>query len=336
MSVDSETSPGKSIGTRTNGRRGSRSAGPQPYDFRRPTKLSREHVRALQIVFETFARQWTTVLTTTLRTVAQVSVVSIEQLSYDEYVNTLQNPTVMHVLSVEPLVGAGVLEFPLAHAMMSVDHLLGGQGGQHQPERPLTDIESVLLRGLVTRILGELRYAFEALARIEPEVVSVEYNPQFAQAFSPSDMVIVTSMDLRLGDNECVATVCLPFAAVFPLLETALGHGVTSERERLIRSRAAHAVAERLEDVPVEVAVGFEPTLLGPAALVDLAVGDVLRLRHPVATPLNVTAADVVFAHATPGAHGRRLACLVVSDPLEPTPRPGATARRATSGDARA
>lgn len=353
MSVDVGISQSADPGTgaaaatevpRGRGGRRSRSGGPQPYDFRRPTKLGRDHVRGLQMVFETFARQWTTLLTSTLRAVATVTVASIEQLTYDEYVSTLGNPTVMHILSVEPLGGAGVLEFPLSHAMTSVDHLLGGPGAADQPERPLSDIESALLQGLVKRILGELRYAFEPLARLDPQVVSVEYNPQFAQAATPADMVIVVSFDLRVGNDECVATVCLPFAGVFPLLEVSLGHGVTSERERVARAAAARQVAERLEHVPVEVAVRFRSTTLNPEALVDLVVGDVLPLPHPVSAPLAVTAADVTFAHAVPGAHGRRLACLVVSEssagssPAGDPSRPAASAHPAPapSGDVRA
>ncbi|MGN6244333.1 MAG: flagellar motor switch protein FliM [Motilibacteraceae bacterium] len=297
------------------GRR-SRGNGPQPYDFRRPTKLSREHVRALQIVFETFARQWTTVLTTSLRAIAQVSLVSIEQQTYDEYVGTLSNPTLMHILSLEPIVGAGVLEFSVSSAMTSVDHMLGGPGAPDQPTRPLSDIESTLLKSLVTRVLGELRYAFEPVTRVQPEVTSLEYNPQFAQAASAADVVIVASFDLHVGRDECVATVCLPFNGVFPLLEIALGHGVTSERERAARAAAARAVADRLQEVPVDVAVRFRPTPLTPQALVGLAVGDVIGLDHPVSAPLAVTAADVTFAHAVAGAKGKRLACLVVDEPL--------------------
>lgn len=289
--------------------------GPQPYDFRRPTKLSREHVRSLQIVFETFARQWTTLLTSSLRAVAQVNLASIEQLTYDEYVSTLANPTVVHVLSVEPLTGAGVLEFSLGNAMISVDHMLGGPGSENQPQRPLSDIESGLLRQLMTRVLGELRYAFEPIVRMEPKVTTVEYNPQFAQAASAADVVVVASFDMHVGPDESVATLCLPFAGLFPLLEAALGHGVTSERERLARVTARHALEAGLQAVPLDVSVRFQPTSVTPRTLVGLTVGDVLPLQHQVACPLTVTAADVIFARAVPGAQGRRLACLVVDEP---------------------
>jgi flagellar motor switch protein FliM len=289
--------------------------GPQAYDFRRPTKLSREHVRALQIVYETFARQTTTLLTTSLRVVAQVSLVSIEQLTYDEYISSLANPTLMAVVSAEPLTGSGVVEIPLGTAMTVVDHMLGGPGGE-QPQRPLSDIETSLVRGLIERMLGELRYAYESVVRLDPKLEGIEYNPQFAQVASASDMVLVASFDMRIGETESVATVCLPFNPLFGRLQAATGQVVTSERERRVRENAARMMTRRLEDVPVEVAVRFNPVNVAPEQLLSLAVGDVLPLAHPTTAPLAVTAADVTFAHAVPGSKGKRLACLVVEPPL--------------------
>jgi flagellar motor switch protein FliM len=296
-------------------RRGSRTE-PKPYDFRRSTKLSRKHVRSLEIVFETFARQWATLLTSSLRTLTTVTLVAIEELTYDEYISRLAAPTMVNVLSVEPLAGAGLLEMSMTSAMVSVDRLLGGPGTGAQPQRPLTDIEAGLVRQLVTRVLGELRYAFEPIARMDPAVTAVEYNPQFVQAAPAADVLIVAGFTLRIGEVESPATLCLPFASLFPLLEIALG--VTTERERDLPDAAPPLrVQDRLTAVPIEVSVGFSPTVLTPRTLVSLAVGDVLRLAHPVAAPLVVTAADVTFAHAVAGAHGQMLACRIVESPPE-------------------
>ncbi len=285
---------------------------PKPYDFRRSTKLSRKHVRSLQIVFETFARQWSTLLTSSLRTVSQVHLATIEELTYDEYVSRLRNPTMVNVLTLEPLAGAGILELSMGNAMVSVDRLLGGPGTGVQPERPLSDIESGLLGQLVLRVLGELRYAFEAIVRMEPSVKAVEYNPQFVQAATAADVLVVATFDMRVGADESVATVALPFASLFPLLELSLGVDIAAEAAP---SGPKISVEERLAAVPVEVSVGFRPTALTPRTLLELTVGDVVSLAHPVAAPLVVTAADVIFAHAVAGARGRRLACRVVGAP---------------------
>lgn len=317
MNVTSPPAAGRPQRGRVNRR--SRGEGPRPYDFRRPTKLSREHTRALQMVFETYGRQATTVLTTSLRAVATVNLTSIDQLTYDEYVATLANPTLMCVLSAEPLAGAGVFELSVPTAMTVVDHLLGGPGGTAQPQRNLTEIEYSLVRGVVERLLGELRYAFEPIVKLDPRIVGIEYNPQFAQIASAADMVLVASFELKIGANECVATLCLPFSSLHTRLEAVTGHVVTSDRERRTREVAAEAVARRIEDVHVDVAVRFAPLTVHPSELLALEVGDVLPLRHSTEAPLTVTAADVTFAHAVAGSQGKRLACLVVEPPADAT-----------------
>jgi flagellar motor switch protein FliM len=288
-----------------------------PYDFRRPTKLSREHVRTLQIAYETFARQYATLLTTSLRVVAHVGLVSVEQLTYDEYVSALENPTVMATFSAEPLPGVGILEFSVPTAMSFVDHLLGGAGSTEQPGRPMTDIETMLVRGILDRALAEFRYALESLVQLQPKLGAIEYNPQFLQAAAPSDTVVVASFEMRVGQTECLATLCIPFNSLLPRLQSAVGRGPLSAAQKLAREAAAQQMATALEGAPLDVTVRFEPTTIRSEEVIGLGVGDVIPLRHLASQPLSVTADDVHFAHAVPGSQGKRLACLVVESPQE-------------------
>jgi flagellar motor switch protein FliM len=316
---DVTQSPTASGGARPGGRisRRTKGAGPEPYDFRRPTKLSREHSRTLQLSYETFARQFATLLTTSLRVVSTVTFSSIEQRTYDEYVASLNSPTVMALFSMEPLPGTAVLELSLSTAMACIDHMLGGPGGP-QPQRPLTDIETPLLQGLLNRALGELRYAFEPIVSSNPQLNTIEYSPQFAQAGVASDAVVVASFDLKVGSEECVATICLPFAMIFPKLQGERGDIALTDGQRLARDTAYRNVVSGLEGTPVEVTVRFQSVRMHPADLVGLRIGDVVPLAHPTSAPLTVATADITFAHAVPGAQGSRLACLVVPSP-QPT-----------------
>jgi flagellar motor switch protein FliM len=288
---------------------------PEPYDFSRPTALSREHNRTLQIAFDAFARQTTTVLTSTLRTVSTVSLDSVEQRSYGEFVASLPHQTYLSMLSLEPITGVGLLDMPLAGAMTCLDHMLGGPGGADQPDRPLTEMEDTLVRGLFSRLLSELIYAFEFVRGWEPGIIGVEYSPQFAQAMSASDPVVVATFEVVVGETTHPMSLCLPLSGLLPYLVAANRPGDVSAREQELRRKAAVELRRTFDTVPVDVAVHFRPTSVDPAVLVDLAVGDVIRLNHPAAAPLDVTAGQVVFAHATPGTKGRRLACLVASLP---------------------
>ena len=290
-----------------------RGGGPAPYDFRRPIKLSREHVRTLQIAFETYARSCGTLFTTRLRVVSSVALASIEQLNYDEYVASLANPTVVATVSIDPLPGIVLLELSSSAAMTAIDHMLGGPGGP-QPERPLTEVEMPLLRGLLERMLGELRYGFENLVDISPKLREIEYNAQFLRAHQPGDAVVIASFDMKIGSEECVASICLPFNTILPVLEKQETVELTPA-ERMLRDSSLRNLTAGLSAAPIDVAVRFQPIRMRTDDIVDLRPGDVVPLGHPTSVPLEVTVNETVFAHAVPGNQGARLACLVVPSP---------------------
>lgn len=314
VTVSSSAHPARVIASATHGGRRPALKEPVPYDFRRPVKLSRENSRTLQIAFETYARQASTVMTTALRSVSSLTLVSVEQQTYGEYVATLPDPSYLTVFSLEPVQQAAVLQMPLAATMTCVDRLLGGPGALEQPQRPLTDLEGEVVGSLYERLVAEVRYAFASLAPIAPKVTGVEYSPQLAQMAAASDPMVVARFSLQQDRAEHVVTLCLPFTGLAPYL-TASPSDLVSDRERAKREEASARLAAGFQDVPVEVAVRFRSVAADPLELADLTVGDVVRLRHPAEAPLDVTAADVVFAHATPGSHGQALACLIVASP---------------------
>jgi flagellar motor switch protein FliM len=287
---------------------------PRTYDFRRPTKLSREHVRVLQIAQEAFARQATTVLTTLLRAGARLELAGIEQHSYDDYLATLPDTYFMATFTLEPLAGKGLLAYPLDIAMAFVDHMLGGSGGSEQPTRPMTVMETTITGHLLSRLLQELAAAFAHIVEMQPELAELEYNPQLAQAASGSDTVMVATFGMGIGSRTCEATLVLPFSSFAPALNNAASPHL-SESAQAKRRRAFETLSERLTMVPVEVGVRFAPLEVSSEDLLSLAVGDVLLLRHPQDAPLEVTTNDVTFAYAIASNHRRRLAAAIVPTP---------------------
>ena len=295
--------------------RATRRGEPRTYDFRRPTKLSREHVRVLQIAQENFARQATTVLTTLLRAGARMELVGIEQFSYDDYLATLQGTVYIATFTLEPLAGKGMLAYPLDMAMASVDHMLGGSGAAQQPSRPMTAMETTITTHLLTRLLDEFAAAIGTITPLQPELHSIEYNPQLAQAAAGSDTVMVATYSMAIGKREGEATLVLPFSSFAPALNTAASPQLSESALRK-RQRAAEALAERLNLVPVDVSVRFAPLSVSSEDLLSLAVGDVLLLRHPRDAPLEVTTNDATFAYAIATNHRRRLAAAIVPTPI--------------------
>lgn len=298
-------------------RRRARASEPTAYDFRKPIQLSREHARVLQLGLSGFARQATTVFTSSLRTVCSVQLLSVSQEVYSEYVDSLNAPTYLIKFAAEPMPGLGVMEIPLPAIMSCIDYMLGGPGSQRQPVRALTEIESGVISGLVERLLGEMAYSMAAIVETSPSLVGIEYSPQFTQVAGAGDVMVVATFDLRIGERSERMTICLPFSGLKPFLARAAAPAPVSERERAQRAHASQLMQQRLSDVPVPVSVRFRPSRQDPDTLTSLAVGDVLVLDHPAAAPLDVIVDDATFAHATPGTRGVRLAALIVGTPKE-------------------
>lgn len=289
-----------------------RQARTRTFDFRRPNKLNRDHLRNLQIIHETFAGQFSTMLSSSLRTVCVMTVESIEELTYDEYVRDVPIPTHMSILSLEPLPGNAILQLEVAGAMTVVELLLGGRGDGTMPARPLSEIESSLIRMITDRGLKELSYAFENVARVEPSVVGIESNPQFVQLASPSDMVVVVSFNLRVGEISTDLSLCYPYSVLEPLLSGMITHGERGGDPEGA-TRAIERVAERLNDAPVDVAVVFRPSTMRSQEILGLRAGDVLSLEHPAQELLTATVDGVALFAVRPARKGKRVAAHVVA-----------------------
>ncbi len=301
---------------RTGTRRSRRRGVPVPYDFRRPTKLSRQHARVLEITYEGFCRQWATLLSSTLRTTVQVELDGIQQYSYDEYAASLPMPTVMAVFDPEPLVGAGVLHLDTALVLSCIERMLGGTGAPGQPERTLTDIEAVLARGLVERTLGELSSSLVTVTDLQPKLTGIDQNPQFAQAAAATDVMIVASFHLQVEQTTGTATLAMPLDPLSAAL-TAAELRVASPEELRIRRLMRDRLDDHLEHIPVEVSVRLKAAQLRPDEILSLIPGDVLRLPHRADEPLEVVSSDARVASAVAGSRGSRLACLIVPTPEE-------------------
>ncbi len=290
-----------------------------PFDFRRPSKFSRDHVRALQIVHETFARQLSTVLATTLRSIGQVTLTSVEQLTYDEYVRSLPNPSYMVIMSLNPLPGAAIFQLPLPIAFSAVDRLLGGNGEAPSPKRPLTEIEANLMRSLIDRALRELEYAYESLVRIEAEIIQHEFNPQFAQIAAPSDMALSASFEVRIGEKRGTATICIPHNMMQQVLESIASQQLFADRSKHHPEHWARTLEDAIHNVPVDLSVVFDSVSLTSGEVVGLRVGDIVPLEHSVDTPLTVQVDGVACYQAVTGRRSKRLACLIVGNHTERT-----------------
>ncbi|ARC55712.1 Flagellar motor switch protein FliM [Frondihabitans sp. 762G35] len=277
------------------------------YDFRRPTTLAREHSRVLELAFETFARQWGTQLTAKVRVLSQVTCEQVSMTTYDEFAASLPATTAMVLCPLEGVSAKAVIQFPSAAALGWVTHMLGGAGAATAslPERKFTPIEQSLIRRLMDDALEDLRYSFGSLLVASISVGGFQYNSQFAQAAAKSDLMIVASFEIRVGEATAPATLAIPAEVLLPQL------GETNPTSTAANAR--ELIDGQLAAVPVEVALQFLPARVLPSVVLDLAVGDLVRLPHPEHRPLDVTVGGEAVGRAAVGANGPRLAGIIVT-----------------------
>jgi flagellar motor switch protein FliM len=311
----------------------------RPFDFRRPSKLNRDHIRNLEMVHETFAGQFATVLSSSLRVVATMDVSSINEVTYDEYVHALPSQTHMVFLSLDPLPGLTTLQLPLDSALVLVDLLLGGQG-LTVPERPLTEIEASLVRKLLERGLEDLAYAYEPVQQLEPSITGHESNPQFAQTAAPSDLVVVVRFLLDLATSSetepAPITLCYPLSSLQPILDAVAGTPQHGDSVGEV-AHARRAMALRINEVPVELCVRFRARPLSAEEILALSPGDVLVLPHAADAPLTASVGEQPMFAVQPARRGRKVAVQVTErldiDRLDGFATTGGTSgRRPASG----
>jgi flagellar motor switch protein FliM len=280
------------------------------FDFRRPSKFSREHVRGLEVSHQVFARRVASGLGSALHALVQVEAVGIDQMTYDEYIRSLPNPDVLAVVALPPLPGAAVIECSAQLALQLVDRMLGGRGLPVPLRRP-TELESYLVGDLMGHTVSALSETLESLDT-QPELSTLDYNPHLVQVAAPSDMVLLLSFRVSVSPGaqcEGLLTLCYPASTLQPVLDrlsTRMWAGNAEDADTDHNARAI--MTQRLRDVPVELAVRLADSRVAARDLRALAVGDVLRLDHRIGQTVRGCAADTDVMTGHVGRRGRRLA----------------------------
>jgi flagellar motor switch protein FliM len=282
------------------------------YDFKRPDKFSKEQIRTVSIMHETFARLTTTALSAQLRSLVQVHVASVDQLTYEEFIRSIPNPTTLGVINMDPLKGSAILEVDPAITFAIIDRLFGGQGEGTKVTRDLTDIEQTVMEGIIVRILGNMREAWSQVIDLRPRLGQIETNPQFAQIVPPSEMVVLVTLETKVGEVEGMMNFCIPYLTIEPIISklsaqywySSVRRGATTENLNILRDRLATIA------VPMVVEIGeMELTVRD---VLSLTVGDVVRLPDAhINDKMALRVGDRKKFWCKPGQIGNKLAVQV-------------------------
>ena len=283
------------------------------YDFKRPDKFSKDQIRTLYMLHENFARLLNTYLSAHLRTMVQVSVASVDQLTYEEFIRSMPNPSVISIFEMRPLSGNALMEINPSIVFSIIDRLFGGVGTPPAKPRELTDIEQSIVARLVNKALESLSEAWRQVVNIEPRLEVIESNPQFTQIVPPNDMVVIITLQTRIAQTEGFINLCIPYLVLEPIMpKLTTSFWVASSIARAGSKTNVTQMQKKLERtlVPLMVELGKINVTVGE--MLDLTVGDVIRLDSKVNEELPIIIGQHQKFKCKPGSSNNRIAVQII------------------------
>lgn len=283
------------------------------YDFARPSKFSKDHLRTLEIIFENYGRLLSTKLPAYLRKNVQVEVVNAEANTYSEFANALSNPVILGVVNFAPLEGNIIIELSANLGFTIVDRMLGGGGAPLERNRDFTEIELIILERVLEVCTNLLVDPWESVVSIEPRLERIETNSQFAQFISPGEMTAIITMSVKIGSVEGLMNICIPYSCVEPVIDklnTKYWYSSMKESD----SGAYQEVIEDIIDyakIPVKAMLGRSTISVND--YINIQIGDIIKLDTKVNDELEVYVGNIKKFTALPGATSDSYAVRVTS-----------------------
>lgn len=271
------------------------------YDFARPSKFSKEHLRTLEIIFEHFGRLLATNLPAYLRKSVNVDIVNSEVVIYSEFSNALSNSVLLGVVSMKPLAGNMVMEMASNLGFAIVDRLLGGTGTALDKERDFSEIELTIIERIFLICVNLLKEPWENVIKVTPRLERIETNSQFAQIISPTETIAIITINLKIGDVEGLMNVCLPYTLLEPVMDklnTKFWFSNMQEKDPTMYGEVIENVISKTK-VPIKAILG--ESKVNVSDFVNLQIGDIIKIDKKVDQELDVYVGNIKKFNALPG-----------------------------------
>lgn len=282
------------------------------YDFKRALRFSKDQIRSLTRIHENFARILTTYFSAQLRTYVQISVVSADQVPFEEFIRSVPKMTILNIFDVPPLDGHILMEVNpnIGYAMM--DRVMGGKGiGMNKIEN-LTEIETKIMSNLFERAFDNLRDAWSNIAEIDPMLAEFEVNPQFLQMVSPNETVVVISMNTTIGETSGMINICIPHVVLEPIIPKLSVSYWMQTKAKENDPLESEKLEKRIKtaQVPVVAELGSSDITIDDFLMLD--IGDVIQLNKRIDAPLTVKVGEIPKFTAQPGEQNKKLAVQIL------------------------
>ena len=281
------------------------------YDFARPSKFSKEHLRTLEIIFEHYGRLLSTNLPVYLRKNVQIEVMNSEAVTYQEFSNALSNPVLLGIVNFAPLQGSIIIEMATNLGYAIVDRMLGGKGEPMEKVREYSEIELLILERIFIVCVNLLHEPWQNVVEIHPRLERIETNSQYAQIISPSEMIAIITINVKIGDVEGLMNICLPYLTVEDVIDKLNTKYWYANMQQYDETDYADAIEVliRKAQIPLKAVLGSSTISVSDFSM--LQVGDIIRLDRKADEELDVYVGNIKKFTALPGASGDNYAVRV-------------------------
>ena len=283
------------------------------YDFARPAKFSKEHLRTLEIIYEHYGRLLSTTLPVYLRKNIQVNVASSETVTFSEFTNALSNPVILGIINFQPLGGNIILDLAANLGFTMIDRMLGGKGLPLEKNRDFSEIEMTIIEKILIIAIQLMKEPWQNVIEINPMLERIETNPQFAQVIAPNEMIAIVTLNVKIGDVEGFMNMCLPYftlESIMDRLNTKYWYSTMQDSSGEDYQVFIESLIKRV-DVPVKVQMGRSQISVND--FVNLQLGDIIRLDTNVESDLEVYVGNIKKFKAIPGTDKDKYAVQVTT-----------------------
>ncbi len=283
------------------------------YDFARPAKFSKEHLRTLEIIFEHYGRLLSANLPVYLRKSVQVEVMSSEAVTYSEFSNALSNPVLLGIVNFAPLSGSIIIEMANNIGYSIVDRMLGGIGTPLDKVREFSEIELLIIERIYNVCVELLIEPWSSVHELTPRLERIETNSQYAQIISPTEMIALLTLNIKIGDVEGLINICLPYMTledVMDKLNTKYWYSSLQDKDEKVYTDTVEALISKAP-MPIKAVLGNSSISVND--FIGLQLGDIIRLDTKVNEELNIFVGNLRKFTALPGASGDNYAVRITS-----------------------
>ena len=279
----------------------------KPYDFKSPQKFSKEHIRTLELIYDNYSRIISNYLTAHVRSNVKVKVESVEQITYEEFIHSIPNPTVLTIFKMPPLSGSILFETNPQFVFQIIDVLLGGNGTGKYKMREFTDIDKNIIRHINKGLISNMKLAWEDVLEIEPEIEGLETNPALNKTMAPTEPVALITFSVEMNKSSTFINICIPYLSIEKVLDRLVVQYWFQENDEEILKESREKLKTRLNVVKVSLTGVLGSTNITIDEFLKLSVGDVVTLDNKSSSPVKLQVEDKLYYYGKPGIVGKNL-----------------------------